>query len=175
MGNYKKTLIREAVIILSIIGVVILFVILIKLNIIHQQEILTTLRSQKVLLSQSAENLGLLKKDWEIAGQYNDKISSLVPTKDSLVLLQKDFQQLALDSGVTLNFTFGTEKNSTTDDLGYIGFSATADGSKENVVNFLKKIEEKFYSLKIDIIDISIQSNNLIRVLMKGQIFFQTI
>ncbi len=175
MGNYKKTLLREIVITFSVIGVVILFVILIKLNIIHQQKILTTLRSQKVLLSQSAENLGLLKKDWEIASQYNDKVSSLVPIKDNLVLLQKDFQQLALDSGVTLNFSFGTEKNSTADELGYISFSATADGSKENVVSFLKKIEEKFYSLKIDIVDISTQSNNLVRVLMKGQIFFQTI
>lgn len=172
MGNYKKTLIKEVIIILSTIGVSILFIILIKLNIIHQQEILTKLRSQRVLLSQSAENLGLLKKDWEIASQYSNKISSLVPTKDNLVLLQKDFQQLALDSGVTLNFSFGTEKNSTQDDLGYISFSATADGSNDNVINFLKRIEEKFYSLKVDVIDISTQSNGLIRVLMKGQVFF---
>ena len=159
MSEFKKDLLKNLGITLVILVVFVIFWILFRLN---------------ILLSQSSENLSLLIQDWEVAKNYRDQVSLLVPDKDDLVSLNKDFQIIAQKSGVNLNFSFGSESSpSTSRGLGMIGFSATVDGNESSLFAFFKEIEKSYYSMKINSLDITnTDGKGGLRMLLSGQIFF---
>ena len=145
MSEFKKTLIKNGIVLLAIVAVLSAFLVLFKLNINHQVQIIRDLQSRKHSLSQSAENLSLLIKDWEVAKNYKEKISLLVPSKDNLVALAKDFQKVAEEKKVRLSFNFGKESNPQSSQvLGSVGFTAVIEGSSSNVLQFLEEIESQY-------------------------------
>lgn len=172
MDDFKKYLIRNGIAVGVIIVVFITFFVLFRLNIDRQLEVITHLKSQKAVVAQSAENLAILIKDWEIVKQWKDQVRKLVPQKDALVLLSKNFQDIAKLRSVSLNFSFGGETNpASQDSLGSVSFTAVAEGKRENLLQFFEDLENKYYSLKIRVLDITSQGT-FDRAFFTGDVFF---
>lgn len=173
-SDYKKNLFINIGIILAAIAVFVSFFILLRLNILHQVEIINDIKSKRAFVSESAENLSSLIKDWAIVKNYSQRVSLLVPSKDDLVTLSKDMNAIARQDNVSLSFSFGAESNPTgAGTFGSIAFSATADGSMDQILSFLKDVENKYYALKVNILELNHPSAELVRVSLNGQIFYE--
>lgn len=175
MPEFKKHLIRNIILCVVLIGLFITFSYLFRLNVDHTIANILDLKEKKNFFSQSAQELSVLIEEWEAAKPYQNQVASLVPQKDSLVALSKDFQALAKKNDVTLDFSFGTETNPQSKGLGSISFTAVASGSVEEIFNFFQDIETTYYALKIGSVDLTAsQEGKNARASFSGQIFFVT-
>jgi len=172
MDSFKKQLIRDSVILGVLIVLFFVFSYLFRLNIEHKVSIISDLKNQKAILSQSSQNLSLLIKDWDIAKNYKDAVRELVPRKDELVALSKDLQVVAARNNVTLDFSFGKESNPPGGtSLGSIGFNASVRGSAQNIITFLEDLENTYYAMKIGSVEI-VESGGGSQASLSGQMFF---
>lgn len=175
MPEFKKHLIRDSIIFAILIGLFVAFFYLFRLNIDHTIANIAGLKNQKSFFSQSAQDLSVLIKEWEIAREYKEEVAALVPTKDSLVALSKDFQAIAKTYDVSLDFSFGTETNPQSQGLGSITFSAVAGGTVQDVLDFFEGIENKYYAMRIEAVDITASNKGeSSRVAFNGKMFFVT-
>lgn len=175
MKPFQKQLTVQAIIAGVAVVLFAVFFLLLRANIQHQGDIIESLKERRVTLSSASENLSLLLKDWDQAKLYRDDVNNLVPDKDSLVALSRDFQSLASSRDVSLTFSFGKEQNpSGAGSLGSIEFTSTLTGSANNVLAFLEAVEQEYYSMRIDNLDFSRNtgSGGDTKVFMKGIIFF---
>jgi hypothetical protein len=173
-SDYKKSFYINIGVILTVVALFVLFFILLRLNILREASIISDIKLKKAFVSESAENLSSLVKDWAIVKNYSQQVSLLVPSKDDLVALSKDINAIARQDNVSLSFNFGSESNPTgAGALGSISFTATADGSMANVLAFLKDIENKYYALKANVLELSRPSSGLTRLSLNGQIFYE--
>jgi len=173
MPEFKKHLFRDSVVSLILVGLFVAFFYLFRLNIDHTIENIAGLKNQKSFFSQSAQDLSVLIGEWEIAKVYKDEVAALVPTKDSLVALSKDFQAIAKTYDVSLDFSFGTETNAQSQGLGSITFSAVASGAIQDVLDFFEGIENKYYAMRIEAVDITASNRGeSSRVAFNGKMFF---
>jgi len=140
MKDFKKRLIIQLVVMVVIIAIFITFFSLFKANISHEVSIIQQLDQHKTTLSNAADNLALLIQDRQIAQPYEDVVTKLIPTKDSLVSFSKDINTIASDNEVSLGFSFGDEKNAVSqNDVGSISFTATLNGRIGDITQFLHK------------------------------------
>jgi hypothetical protein len=173
-SDFKKSLYLNFGIIAVVIAVFALFYILLELNIQKQITTINDIKSKKATASESAENLSVLIKEWATAKNYSQQVALLVPSKDDLVSLQKDINNIARTDNVSLGFNFGLESAGDAGSLGNITFKATVDGTSDGILNFLKDVENKYYSLKINVLELNVLSGGLLRLTMSGQIFYDT-
>lgn len=174
-SDFKKNLYTNIGAIVAIVAVFVLFSILLRLNINHQISVINDIKTKRGFVSDSSSNLSLLVKQWNFVKDYVQQVSSLVPSKDSLVTFSKDINAIAQKKGVSLTFNFGTESGAATSGtLGSISFSATADGSANNLLAFLQDVENKYYSLKINVLEMSKQSDIISRLSIGGQVFYSS-
>jgi hypothetical protein len=173
LSDFKKNLYLNIGLIVGFVIIFGVFYFLLRANIDHQVSVINDIKSKRNFVSQSAQNLALLVKDAPIAQQYAKKISSLVPTHDYLISsFSSDISNFAKRNNVSLSFVFGNETPSSGSSLGFISFSATMDGSWESIVNFLNDLENRYYSIKINSMDVNKVSDNQIRVSTSGHISF---
>ena len=172
-SDFKKSLYLNIGVILGVIAVFVLFFILLQLNIEKQISLITDIRTKESSATQSAENLSVLVKEWATAKNYSQRVSLLVPLKDDLVSLKTDINDIARQSNVSLSFNFGSDTPPVgAGSLGAIAFSATVDGSSDGILSFLNNIESKYYSLRIDVLELNALSGSLVRLTMTGQISY---
>ncbi|BCX16293.1 MAG: hypothetical protein KatS3mg098_522 [Candidatus Parcubacteria bacterium] len=175
MLDFKKTLIKNLVAVGVAVVIFLIFFFLFRLDINHQVEVIQDLQGRKTALSQSAENLSLLIKEWETAKKYKERVNLLIPPKDKLVSLSNDFQKIAQEKNVNLSFNFGKEADlPSAKGLGSVSFVASLEGSFSGILAFLKEIEEKYYSLKISSFDLMDGGADRLRININGQVFFSS-
>jgi len=174
--EFKKHVLVELAIIGGIVVVFGGFSYLFRLNIEKKADVVTMLQTKKTLLSGSIQNLSQLVNDWNTARRYTRAVEKLVPQKDQLVALSKDFIEIARANGIALNFSFGTEQNPEgNQQLGSIGFSATAAGSLANILSFFEALESKYYAMQISAIEVTAnQEGGRHTAIFGGKVFFVT-
>jgi hypothetical protein len=167
--EFKKKLIVQLTVGAVILGVVGAFVVLFEMNISNQADALVRLKEQRALLYNSSQNIAQLVQGAKQAREYETAISALVPTKDQVLLTQKNLQDLGTSQGVAVNISFDQE--SVADDLGMksIPFTATAEGSFSNILNFLRALEKKYPYIGLTSIDVTTQNS---RVTFLGKMLF---
>ena len=174
MSVFKKQLTIQIVIASVAVVLFGLFLYLFRANITHQVMLIGQVRANQAILSTSAENLSLLINDWGVAQQYMQQVETLVPHKDELVALSKDFDALARQHNVSLSFSFGEEQNpKNAKELGSIGFTANLGGSMNAITTFLSELEGRYYAMKIDTLDFTFNEGaQRYDVFMRGKLFF---
>jgi hypothetical protein len=172
-SDFKKNFYINISVIVAMIVVFVSFSVLLRLSINHQISVTNDIKTKRGFVTDSSLNLSLLVKQWNFVKDYTQQVSSLVPSKDNLVTFSKDINAIAQKNGVSLTFNFGTEGGTaTTGVLGSISFSATADGPVNGILSFLRDVEGKYYSFKINILDMSKRSDTMSRLSISGQVFY---
>lgn len=173
MSDFRKSLYINIGIIAIVTAVFTGFFILLSLNIGHQTNIIDDIKSRRTNISQLSDNLSSLVKEWALAKDYDQQVESLVPSKDSLVTFSKNINAIAQKDGVSLSFSFGNETDPTSaGTLGSIGLSAVIDGPVSNIVKFLTDLENKYYSLEINTLEMTSPSAAIASLSINGQLFF---
>ncbi len=169
--EFKKKLIIQLVVAVVIVGVVAVFAVLFELNISKQADALVSAKKQRATLYNSSQNLAQLLQDAKEARGYEGAVSQLVPTKNQVLLVQKNLQDLGSSQGVSVNITFGQESNPDASGMQSISFTATAEGPSVGVFNFFRMLEAQYPYITITALDMTMQNN---RTLFSGNMLFSS-
>jgi len=173
MSDFKKRIYINLGVITGIIAIFVAFSILLRLNIEKENSLIMKIKNDKNKIAQSSENLALLIKDETEARPYLDKVKNLVPQKGDLVNLKRDMNDLARQNNTSLSFNFGSESaGELNTGLGAVNFNAQADGTIDNLLGFIRELEDKYFALKINSLDINRLSGPLMRIVFNGQMFY---
>lgn len=174
LRSFKQRLIFQIVLIVLVLAVFITFLLLFRANINHQLSIIEDIKSEIFQSSNSVENLSMLIGDWKVVKDYRDAIGSLVPHKDDFVSLPKDIEVMANANNVSTSFSFESEDPSSKNkELKSIGFTLNIRGESNDVISFLEKIENKYHSINISILDYSFdRANGNAKIFAKGILFY---
>ncbi len=177
MPEFKKTILRNGIIVGAIVVIFAIFFVLFRANISHQLEVIKDLAGRRNTYTQSSQGLAVLIKDWNVAQQYKDRLQLLVPKKDDIVLLSKELQARAQKDRVSIVFSFNAESEAKLPqgDIGSIGFTATIEGAVQDILSFLHEIEESYYALQVQTFDLTTGITNnasLSRFFITGKVFF---
>ncbi len=175
VSDYKKSLFINIGVTIGAFAVFVAFFVLLRMNISHQVDVVTDIRSKRAYVAQSADDLASLVKDAPIARNYTSELTSLVPTHDYLISsFSKDIKAIAQKDNASLAFTFGNESPASAGKLGSIAFSATISGPMNSILGFIGEIESRYYAIKITTMDINSASSNSSNMSANGQIFFES-
>ena len=167
--EFKKKLIIQLVIATVIVGVIAVFVVLFELNISKEADALVNAKKQRAALYNSSQNLALLLQDAKEARGYEETVSQLVPTKNQVLLVQKNLQDLGSSQGVSVNITFGQESTPDASGMQSISFTATAEGPSAGVFNFFRMLGAQYPYITITALDMTMQNH---RALFSGTMMF---
>ncbi len=170
LGLRKKILIRTIVLV-CIVLIFAAFFILFKKNIEHQMEIIGTLKSKRLLFSQSASGIVLLKGEWEIARQHTEALREYAPSKDDLVFIPQRLKDIAQAAGVTVSFAYGQELGEKqAESAEAVQFTASVEGERSRIQAFLRSIDLEFRTINTDTLDITTLPSGSLRVSMAGKV-----
>ena len=157
--EFKKKLIVQLVVVAILVGIVAFFAVLFELNISDQADTLVNFKNQRSTLYNSSQNLAQLLQDAKEARGYEAAVNGLVPTKDQVLLVQKNLQDLGSSQGVSVNITFGQESAADASGMQSISFTATAEGPSAGVFNFLRMLQAQYPYMSITMLDVTAQNN----------------
>ncbi|HDH07564.1 MAG TPA: hypothetical protein ENG89_00905 [Candidatus Moranbacteria bacterium] len=121
--------------------------------------------------SQVSESIALLRNESGQVEPYLDDLENILITKDNLVNFSQDLKTIAQQNQISLNLSFGTETPKTKNELGKINFTITIDGDFDNLIKFLKDLENSKYFVKLDKLDLTKKGGGL-KIILKGVIFY---
>lgn len=133
------------------------------------------IQNKKNETASRAEKLGslaVLKSDFESAKPYFSILENILPMKDQLIRLPREFEDLAKNHKINFGSSFGEEVASTPSAPGSIGFNFAIGGSYDRIVSFIKSAESGRYILNFMSIDISETSDGF-RGTLGGKVFYQ--
>ncbi len=135
----------------------------------------TLIVNDRSLISRStgaAERLAGLKKDQQAAEGYQRIMDLLLPPQEKLLDLPRDVESVGRlhQVGALLTFTGADESGANTSPL---GFTITATGSGQHLIDFLKELEVNHskYTIAIDSIDITGGDPQTQQLLATGRVF----
>lgn len=126
--------------------------------------------------SKILETLAELKRVAPEAAQYKTKIDAVLPAKDQLLDFPGWFEGFARVHQLKLvaSFQQAGQVEAKNDSAGYISFGASAEGQYENIVAFLKDVENNPQRFFVDITTIAIEKRiGNYSASMSGKVFFK--
>lgn len=174
MSDFKKKVIIDVLILASTLVVLGVFLYLFRANIEKFSHAAASAKSQRETYANASGQLSVLLKEWDVAKNYKDQIAALVPTRDDLVLLSRQLQDLSVRKGVTLVIMFGDEGKSSDVGVSTISFNGTIEGPVGHVADFLETLEQDYYAVQIKTSEISNQNKgDYVKVFMTGVVYFE--
>lgn len=114
-----------------------------------------------------------------LRAEYNDRVKgylsalyALVPEKDQLINLSKDFHTLAAQSRLTSSFMFVGETPPSDGKLGSVGFRINLRGTLEDFFTFTEKFEKFHYLSLISNFSIA-RGETASDMLAQGNVYFR--
>lgn len=198
MQESKKKILIQILILACVVGVFLLFSVLFRKNIEHQISNISVLKLRKQEFSQSASGIVALKKEWETAQQQEFIFAPYELRESDLVTIPQELKNMGEKLGVSVTFVYGTEakqgnafpgskttlfnipiaygteveQKNTFSSTKAIFFTASAEGGKERVVEFLKDVDDKFRTLSINTFDAMEPTPSTLRVSITGKISY---
>jgi len=106
------------------------------------------------------------------AKEYSEILERVIPQKDELINLKKDFQYLASSEKLEISFAFLGEQGTNAPQLGSVGVSITIQGSMEMVASFLEKLESFRYLMGVESLTFDNREGKS-NASIRGRIFFK--
>lgn len=169
--SYRRRFIKQLII--ALVGIVIIATIIIILNsdINKRMQRIELRQKESLLQTQAILILSELKKESEIAKTNYALIETALPTRDQLISLPRELEQLAKKTSVDLGFSFGSETPSTDSQPGSIRFTMSLGGAMNDLLNFLKVFETNKYYINLSSVDISKKEGDRFSLGTTGEIF----
>jgi Tfp pilus assembly protein PilO len=122
--------------------------------------------------SQILDSLLKLKSDSEKARGLLGSLEEALPTKDELIVFSKELEDFARSNQLDFSLRFGAESPATAVDPGTNNFTITSGGTYENLIRFLRNVENSGYFVSFDLFDLT-QSSRGYEILIRGKVFSQ--
>ncbi len=123
--------------------------------------------------SRAITSLAELKEDAEEARVYTDVLNFSLPTKEDLPEFNADVFELERRHNLPTSFKFsGSEIAPTSGTPGEIAFELNLTGTYDDIVNFLKDLEDSSYVTDIRNFDLVGGAENQYRAIIQGVVFF---
>jgi hypothetical protein len=132
------------------------------------------LRNEKATWSASIESYVSAKTQYEKKGKaYEQILYNVLPLRDNLIDLKKDFQFVAAGEGLDLNFSFAGERQKQSSLVGAVGVALAVEGkSKNDIFSFLEKLEKFRYLFSIE--SITLQENtDTVGAAIRGEVLYR--
>ena len=132
------------------------------------------LRTEKAEWSTSIESYVSAKTQYENKGkEYEQLLNNVLPEKDNLLDLKRDFQFVASGEGLDLNFSFAGERVKQSSLIGAVGVALSIEGrSKEDIFSFLERLEKFRYLFSIE--SVTLQENqDTVGATIRGEVLYR--
>ncbi|MFA6364791.1 MAG: hypothetical protein WCW78_00100 [Candidatus Paceibacterota bacterium] len=138
----------------------------------YSNEILA-LRTELAMRSTSLTMLANLRSDYIAKAQKDfGVLSSVIPVKDQLINIAKDFQFLATQAGFDSTFSFMNESPATSNSLGFLGFKLTFGGDFDKLLGFVKTLQNFRYLSDFSNFTIA-RGKDKTQLSVNGKVFFR--
>lgn len=173
MSSLFKKILVDNWISFSVIAFLIFGIIFFGFNISRFAEKLTKGRQDLAQRSASLQSLASLRTDYtDTAEAYLNVLHNVVPLKDELIDVSKDFQAIAAAGNLEYGFTFIGETPATADTLGFVKFNLALGGPLNELLNFVKSLENFRYLVNFENIAVS-KNLETTRMAINGSVFFR--
>ena len=169
--SFKRRLIKQFVFALASIALVIVIIIVLNFDINKRVLRIEQKKSETLMQTQAMLILGDLKKEAVQARLDAALLESALPTRDQLISLPRELEQLAKSHGVDLGFSFGSETASAGSQPGSIRFTMSLGGTLDGLLDFLKAFEGNKYFINLSSVDLSKRENSRYTLGTSGEIF----
>ncbi len=173
MQEFKKKLFTN---IGTTAGIVVIFIIGILVcgsRISANSEKIVTARKEVSDWNASVQSYSAVRSQYTgKAKEYSEILQEIIPEKDELINLRKDFQYLASSEKLEMSFSFLGEQSTNAPQLGSVGIGLTIQGSLETVGSFLKKLEEFRYLMGVESLTFDNREEKS-NVSIRGRVYFR--
>lgn len=134
---------------------------------------ISSVRTELVQWASSLQSYVAIKSQYEtkIIG-YTGVLNNLIPQKDKLIDLRKDFQFLAGGDNIDVSFSFAGEQPTASPNISTIGINLNLQGDMEGIFNFIKKLQNFHYLISINSVIIE-KKDQVTVATMRGEVFFR--
>ncbi len=173
MTPAQKRITVQISIALGIVGVLVIGLIFFGFNVRNLTQKIVTAREELALRTVALQSLATLRADYTgKAEAYLNVLHNIIPQKDELIDLSKDFQTIASASGLEYGFTFLGENPASADTLGSVKFGLKLGGTLANLLEFLKNIQNFRYLVQVESVSI-FREESLMRMNLSGSVYFR--
>jgi Tfp pilus assembly protein PilO len=169
--SFKRRLIRQLIVAFSCVIFIALIIIVLNIDINKRTARIEERKLQVLMQAQSILVLSDLKKEAIQAQSDLALLQSALPTRDQLISLPRELEQLAKTHTVDLGFSFGSESPSTETQPGSIRFTMSLGGSLDDLLNFMRAFETNKYFINLSSVDLSRREGTRFSLGTSGEIF----
>jgi len=174
MKAFRKRFVTEVVISLIVIGALAFGLVFFGFNIGRFTKKIVSVQRELYRRSASLESLATLRSEYVNKAQsYLNVLHNVVPLKDELIDLSKDFESLAGEEKLDYGFTFVGETTATSDSLGSVKFNLTLGGTLNRLLRFVKNLQNFHYLISLDTLSFNRESEETTKMAIQGRVFFR--
>lgn len=171
--SFKKRLIKLLAISLGIILVLTVVVIFLNRDINKRVKSINQSKQALIIRDQQLGTLSTTTSQIERANEAFVVLESMLPMRDDLISFPGYIASTATDLELTHTFAFGTEEKSNGNEAGSIQFRLSVTGTLPRATEFLKKIEEHPYIIRLGDLDIQQIDGETFQITVPGVIYTQ--
>ncbi|MBI4034005.1 MAG: type 4a pilus biogenesis protein PilO [Candidatus Brennerbacteria bacterium] len=173
MDSFHKRITVQLSVSLAIIAALILGISLFGFQINKLSAKIAATRQELNERSAALQSLASLRSDYASKGQpYLNVLRNVVPQKDELIDLPKDFQAIAQEDGLEYGFTFLGEAPASAAALGSVKFSLSLGGGLTGLLSFLENMENFRYLVNLEDVSVSRGLEGM-KMGIRGSVFFR--
>jgi len=172
MLDFRRWLLRNIGVSVSVVLVFAILIILLANDISHRADTIVQQRQDLVRRSEAFNYLATLRFDSEKAKELSGKLRNSIPTRDQLINFSKNFEGLAKNNRLDLGLFFESEIPSTDLVPGINNFKITSRGSYSDFLSFLRSVEASQYFVNFTSLDLT-QKGKEFEIAMRGKVFSQ--
>ncbi|MCL5016373.1 MAG: type 4a pilus biogenesis protein PilO [Patescibacteria group bacterium] len=169
--EFKRKLTTQIVITGAALAVIAVLLFYLGRKISSEANKIYTIRTQNALIASDVARISNLRNQAAEAGPYLTKLSAALPTKANVYTLSNTINAIALKDGVNVGFRFGAEGQKSSNNLNYVDFEISVQGSYDNIAKFVEDTENGGYYLTIDNISL-VEGGNGLGGVINGKIYF---
>lgn len=169
--SFKRRFIKQLIIGTISVTVVAVIIIVLNFDINKRAERIEVRKLESLVQSQAILILSDLKKEAVLAQTDYALLESALPTRDQLISLPRELEQIAKAGNVDLGFAFGNETPSTDSQPGSIRFTMSLGGGINDLLNFMKVFEGHKYFIHLASVDMSKKEGSRFTLGTTGEIF----
>lgn len=130
------------------------------------------IRNQINANSMAIGSLAALQADAEKAKNYLPQISGYLITEDQLINFSRDINSIGQQNSMSINVSYGqqTPPTDTTPRSTAVTLTSVSKAKLENLINFLSLVENSYYFIRLNNLDIN-QDADQLNANLVGQVF----
>lgn len=165
---------RRLTILISIsLGIIFVFsaaIVFLAYDIVNRTNRITSLRGELSSRREGIQSLASLRQDFEKSKIYSANLQNVLPTRDQLLKFSPDLNTIATQNKINFSSSLGNEERGENTKVGETSFNITAQGSFENLINFLKDVSNSRYPLKFVSLDLVQDQKNEFKISLTGKV-----